>query len=51
MLFKEVIAIYSEKHTKPINTKHSVAYLLRRLGHIITAKVYKIKLVVMFEPC
>jgi hypothetical protein len=25
MLFKEIIAVYSEKHTKPINTKYSVA--------------------------
>jgi hypothetical protein len=24
MLFKEVIAVYSEKHTKPINTKCSI---------------------------
>jgi len=24
MLFKEIIAVYSEKHTKPINTKLSV---------------------------
>jgi hypothetical protein len=24
MLFKEVIAVYSEKHTKPINTKRSI---------------------------
>jgi hypothetical protein len=24
MLFKEIIAVYSEKHTKPINTKCSI---------------------------
>jgi hypothetical protein len=24
MLFKEVIAVYSENHTKPINTKRSI---------------------------
>jgi hypothetical protein len=24
MLFKEMIAVYSEKHTKPINTKYSI---------------------------
>jgi hypothetical protein len=24
-VFKEIISVYSEKHTKPINTKYSVA--------------------------
>jgi hypothetical protein len=24
MLFKEVIAVYTEKHTKPINTEYSI---------------------------
>jgi hypothetical protein len=24
MLFEEIIAVYSEKHTKPINTKYSL---------------------------
>jgi hypothetical protein len=24
-LFKEIISVYSENHTKPTNTKHSVA--------------------------
>jgi hypothetical protein len=25
MLFKEIIAVYIEKHAKPINTKYSIA--------------------------
>jgi len=25
MLFKEIIAVYTENHTKPINTKYRVA--------------------------
>jgi hypothetical protein len=24
MVFKEIIAVYSENHTKPINTKYSI---------------------------
>jgi hypothetical protein len=26
MLFNEVIAVYDDNHTKPINTNYSVAY-------------------------
>jgi hypothetical protein len=33
-LFKEIIAVYSENHTKLINTKYT--RLLRELGHIVT---------------
>jgi hypothetical protein len=29
MLFKEIIAVYNEKHTKSINTKYTVTDLLR----------------------
>jgi hypothetical protein len=35
MLFKEIIAVYSKYHTKPINTKQLYG-LLRQLGHITT---------------
>jgi hypothetical protein len=34
MLFKEIIAVYSENHTK-----YSVKRLLRWLGHIISTRV------------
>jgi hypothetical protein len=41
-LFKEIIAVYSENCTKPINTKYSVA-VLRQLGHIITTRLQRVK--------
>jgi hypothetical protein len=31
MLFKEIIAVYSENHTKPINTKRSITDCHSRL--------------------
>jgi hypothetical protein len=34
MLFKEIIAVHSEKHIKPINTKKQHYRLLREVGHI-----------------
>jgi hypothetical protein len=32
MLFKEIIAAYSEKQTKPINTKYSVIEIVTIAG-------------------
>jgi hypothetical protein len=29
MLFKEIITVYSEKYTKPINTKHSEILIVK----------------------
>jgi hypothetical protein len=38
MLFKEIIAVYSENHAKPINSKYKLTdcYDSRELVHIIT---------------
>jgi hypothetical protein len=33
-LFKKIIAVHSEKHIKPINTKNQHYRLLREVGHI-----------------
>jgi hypothetical protein len=38
-LFKEVIAVYSENHTRPINTKCRSYWLLKQAGHIITTRL------------
>jgi hypothetical protein len=37
MLFKEIIAVYIENHTKPINTKFSITDLSKQIVHIVTA--------------
>jgi len=36
MLFKAVIAVYSENHTSPINTKWKRYRILKQLGHTAT---------------
>jgi hypothetical protein len=36
MLFKEMIAVYSENHARPINTKCSY-WLLKKMVYIIPA--------------
>jgi hypothetical protein len=35
-LFKEIIAVYSENHIQPINTKFSVTNMLKQVVHIAT---------------
>jgi hypothetical protein len=32
MPFKEIIAVYNEKHIKPINTEHSHIYVVKMAG-------------------
>jgi hypothetical protein len=37
MLFKEIIAVYSENHTKPSHKyKIKGKWLLKQVGHIVT---------------
>jgi hypothetical protein len=42
-LFKEIIAVYSENHTQPINIKYKSYLMLKRLVHIATILLYKFK--------
>jgi hypothetical protein len=37
MLFKEIIAVYSENHNKNIKYKMQSCWLLKQVGHIVTA--------------
>jgi hypothetical protein len=39
MLFKEIIAVYSENHTKHINIKCKSYWLLKQAGHIVTPEL------------
>jgi hypothetical protein len=39
MLFKEIIAVYSENHTEPINIKCKSYLMLKRLVHIATIRL------------
>jgi hypothetical protein len=36
MLFKEIIAVYTENYTKTENTKWRVYWLLKQVGRIVT---------------
>jgi hypothetical protein len=38
-LFKEIIAVYSENHTKPINNKYKSCLMLKGLVHIATIRL------------
>jgi hypothetical protein len=42
-LFKEIIAVYSENHTEPINIKCKSYLMLKRLVHIATVRLQKVK--------
>jgi hypothetical protein len=42
-LFKEIIAVYSENHTEPINIKCKSYLMLMRLVHIETIRLEKVK--------
>jgi hypothetical protein len=35
-LFKEIIAVYSENHKRPINTNCKSYWLLKQIGYIVT---------------
>jgi hypothetical protein len=41
MLFKEVTAVYSEKHTKPINIQ---SLIMKQVVHIVTTGLQRAKL-------
>jgi hypothetical protein len=38
-LFKEIIAVYSENHTEPINIKNKSYLMLKQLVHIATIRL------------
>jgi hypothetical protein len=46
MLFKEIIAVYSENHVKPINTKCSITDCQKQMVHIVTARSKRLKNVI-----
>jgi hypothetical protein len=39
MLFKELIAVYSENHTEPINIQWKSYLMLKQLVHIATIRL------------
>jgi hypothetical protein len=39
MLFKEIIAVYSDDHTEPVNTELKSYLMLKRLVHIATIRL------------
>jgi len=41
-LFKEIIDVYSQNRTEPINTKRRVNWLLNQLVHIITTRLWEV---------
>jgi hypothetical protein len=44
MLFKEIIAVYSENHTEPTNITWETYFTLHRLVHIATIRLYGVNL-------
>jgi hypothetical protein len=35
MVFKEIIAVYTDKHAKPINLKYRIYQSLKWAGHVL----------------